>query len=136
MRKCKRTILRLFVLLLVISILFVPYSGPISKKRFIKYEKGKIQIKKGYMFTPAFVYKSLRFKKLINEFKLKLSEQHESEEKSSMEDTIFLLEISGLLEYKLRSKVLLIEISLIFLAGGFAYILFCLVLRKEKRGEK
>lgn len=34
--------------------------------------------------------------------------------------------------FNIKSDVLITEIALIVLGGGFAYILFCVVLRKEK----
>ena len=38
--------------------------------------------------------------------------------------------------YKIHSEHMISVISIIFLIEGFAYILFCVVLKREKRGEK
>jgi len=66
--------------------------------------------KKTFMFTPIFI------SKVIRQGRFNIMEY--------------------IKRYRLRLDFFLTEIAFILLTGGFAYILFCVVLRKEKRGER
>jgi len=96
MSKCKRNILLIFGYLLIMVLLFVPYSSKIINDLGYGAKTIKIVDGYGYLFLPfCFVRKA-----------------------------------------RINFELLSTEIAAIIFVGGFAYILFCVVLRKEKKRNK
>lgn len=98
MKKCERSIVLIFGYLLIMSILFIPYSefrrkGPPSNSYFEK--------KSGYMFLPLFIAAKIQSPWRITR------------------------------TVEINTELLTTELFLILFFAGFAYILFCVVLRKD-----
>lgn len=123
MRKCKRNILLIFGYLLIWAILFIPFSKPYSSEN-------------GYMFSPIFIYKFYKAKKIEAEYysqKKEIKTEQENEKYSFLDEFVPLDIYENLIE--LRSALFLYQVLLILFCGGFAYIIFCVVLRKREGGK-
>lgn len=139
MSKCKKNILLIFGYLLLMAVLFVPY----------KYEKdifhhatdtlGPEHIteeKQKYIFSPLFIRNILKYREFKDEDSIATIDRFWLGlgvfEKLKMGDTMTVLTY-----YYVNTDLLITEFAIIIFAGGFLYILFCVVLRKsEKRREK
>lgn len=119
MIKCKKNIFLVFGYLLIVAILFVPYASwsivDVRKAMTQELEyrvaeaRRKSPPKAGFMFTPIFIYKQLFDRKQVLDYNLYLITNH-----------------------KVKYSLLITELAIIIFIGGFAYILFCVVLRKNK----
>jgi len=131
MRKCKRNIILIFGYLLIVAILFIPYTKPYAKYT----EKKGWQKKDGFMFTPIFIYKLFNPEKSEYEYILdkKPPEFSEEVDKFMEEEEYKKLTKSDIRKYKLRLEFFICELAIVLLIGIFTYILFCVVLRKYER---
>jgi len=95
MRKCKRNIFLIFGYLLIMAILFVPYTGKILSRGV--HGASVIKEERGWIFLPLY---------FINK---------------DVED------------YVINAELLSMIFAIILFAGGFGYIIFCVVLRKYEK---
>ena len=107
----QKNIFLIFGYLLTIALLFMPYKFQ---------DIGGRKSKNGIMFTPIFLVKYFKYESLKNEIFKDVSTFEKFADK----------EISG---YRARSDLLVTELAFILLIGGFAYILFCVVLKRNKQ---
>lgn len=169
MRKCKRNILLVFCILLIIIILFFPCSEeayfipalevvdvgvyindePVKqndKQIPIDPIEKKLMAKIRYNFIVSYLteYSSLkkfldwkenRLKKL-NEMAEKYPSYTISTEEMKFEEAFKKKYNNNFTFYRLKLSLILIELAIIILIACFSYILFCVVLRKEKKGER
>jgi len=121
MIKCKKNIFMVFGYLLIVAILFVPYASwsIVDVKKFMTHEvtirvaienNTKPPPKAGFMFTPFFIYKQLSNRKEVLDYHLYL-----------------------ITNYKVKYDLLVTDLTIIILVGGFVYILLCVVPRKTKK---
>lgn len=139
--KCKRNILLVFGYLLIVIVLFIPYS---KTNDFVEYSEGILWFKKeGFIFSPIFLYKKIIPEEISQEKKIKLEKYKSnrdtkiifSKDWSKEKERFPEITESDLKKYAIRIEVLISEVAIVFLTTGFAYILFCVPLRKEKGGE-
>ncbi len=103
--------------------------------------------RKGFRFLPLYLFDAIsyqKFKNWKNQITKESTKYLNEEKKIITTEELFKLEYKFIEKYKgyliydkVRLDFFLTELAIIILAGGFTYILFCVVLRKsEKRGEK
>jgi hypothetical protein len=136
MSKCKRNILLIFGYFIIMAILFVPYS----KRDVPKPQPGfqldqslyTIPKRNGFILTPILISKIIKANKEIEISKEGIIKSKEkSNTINNFKEYAIVIGI-----YQLKLDFFFTEITLIFLTSGFAYILFCLVLRKSKKKGK
>lgn len=126
MNKCKKNILLVFGYLLFVAILFVPYSSSFVEVE-MTYKKSDLKPDSPPplpMFVPVEPFDPLHYVKKTEKLK---SEKH------GWVFSPYAL-ISTLINKKhfvINRNALETEIALILLTAGFAYILFCIVLKKR-----
>jgi hypothetical protein len=119
MSGCTRAIILIFGALLFTAIIIVPYNSTHVRFKTDSYSGDQLRIttkKKGYLFLPHYL-------------RLKSRKSHPSKVISYWsrdEDT-------GWDSYEFNTSLFILEMVIIILAGGFDYIIFCVVLSKPKR---
>jgi len=128
----------------MLAIFFVPYKKPYINKS-------------GFMLSPIYFCEEYKFKKVIEEYELKLLEKSKDPESYINELTKMSDKQSNLktdkekLEYyswlgvpnhikrdmiRLKKGLFITELIIILSAGIFTYILFCIVLEKHKKRKE
>jgi hypothetical protein len=119
MSGCKRVIFLIFGALLFTAIIVVPYNSTHVRFKTDPYSRDQLRVttkKKGYLFLPH--YLNLKSRK---PHPLKVI-SYWSRDKDAGWDS-----------YEFNTSLFILEMVIIILAGGFDYIIFCVVLPKSKR---
>ncbi len=119
MRKCKRNILLVFGYILIMAILFVPYES--ETVQISPGPAGSIRgdIDRGFVFIPIFVKNYAKYRDMDLEKYLKAINDNPNQILSPV-----------ITKYLLNKDLLITEMSLIIFIAGFAFILFCVVLKR------
>jgi len=100
------------------------------------YPQEKVVRKKGFVFLPWFIRGKINQTKESKKFKEAGYLFRVNWLNTYQEKFYTFKEISKVNRYSINTDLIVIELVIFFLVAGFAYIIFCLVLRKDKKKEE